>query len=276
MSISSPLPSTPKEPHSLRIAIGQLEMHWTIEENVGAVISAVDCAARAGAKLIVLPELALTGFHRKIVALARTEFVAPNLQTIQAHCGARNICCAIGTPSFRDGAIFNSVAFIDTQGKIAGVVEKNGLTAAEATFFTCGTTRPVVMLCGLQTSAVLCIEIHDIEDTVEQFAQTKIDLIVWPGIMRPDPSSNIASAERNIQDAQTVARKTRSWIVQANWPNSLNYPAESEFAGRSVVIDPEGEITLRLPIASAGVAVFNLGETHFDWYPSSRCEASVA
>jgi omega-amidase len=146
-----------------------------------------------------------------------------------------------------------------------GVVEKIGLTAPEATFFTHGSERRIVSMLGLSMSAALCIEIHDRESIVKQLAASEektnweIDLLAWPGIMRPDPNAVNSNEEKHIQDARQLARETGAWIVQANWPNSLNYPAESEFAGQSAVIDPSGEVALRLPIAQAGIGVFTLG-----------------
>jgi omega-amidase len=259
-----------------RIAIGQLQMHWSIEENTSEILRAIARAAHADANVIALPELALTGFHRNIVALAKPEIVAPHLQAVQAACAQHRVACAIGAPTFRDQAIFNSVVFIDARGEIVGVVEKNGLTAAEETFFTRGTERAVFQINDLQISAVLCIEIHDIEDIVSELAKQSVDLIVWPGIMRPDPSATQASAERHVHDAKKLARACGAWIVQANWPNSLNYPVESEFAGQSIVIDPDGETLLRLPVAAYGVGVFDLGSKRFNWFSLASHKTETA
>ncbi len=255
-----------------------MQMHWTIAENLAEILRAIEIAKRDGANLCVFPELALTGFHRKIASLATPALVAPALQTIQATCKTHSVATIFGAPTFgANNAIYNSAVFIDERGNNLGAVEKNGLTAPEATFFTHGTKRPTFSMLNTSISAVLCREIHDREAVVAQLvnhsteqaaenAFNKTDLIVWPGIMRPDPNAAETGVEKHIEDARQLARYTGAWIVQANWPNSLNYPAESEFAGQSAVINPRGEIVFRLPIAQAGVGVFSLETIAYAWY----------
>jgi omega-amidase len=240
---------------TLRVAIAQMQMHWTIEENVAEILRAISIAKREGAQLCVFPEMAM--------------------RAVQDACAANHIAAILGAPTFgANNAIYNSAVFVDERGEQIAAVAKIGLTVPEATFFTHGTERRIVSMLGLSMSAVLCIEIHDRESIMKQLAASdaktnrKIDLLAWPGIMRPDPNAANANEEKHIEDARQLARETGAWIVQANWPNSLNYPAESAFAGQSVVIDPSGEFAVRLPIAQAGVGVFSLGSTQFSWHVS--------
>jgi omega-amidase len=264
-----------RSPSALRrVAIGQMQMHWTTEENLAEILCAISIAKREGAQLCVFPELALTGFHRQIASLAKPEVVEAAMQTVQDACAANHIAAIVGAPTFgENGAIYNSAVFIDERGERLGAVEKIGLTTPEATFFTRGTKRSQISMLGLSISAVLCIEIHDRDAIIDQLAQTtnsKIDLLVWPGIMRPDPNAADSRVEKHVEDARELALRCGTCIVQANWPNSLNYPAESEFAGQSVVIDPNGEVSLRLPVAKAGVGIFAFGDAQFAWYPSRQ------
>jgi omega-amidase len=250
-----------------------MQMHWTIEENVAEILRAISIAKREASQLCIFPELALTGFHRQIASLAKPTLIAAAMRTVQNACAASNVAAILGAPTFGDNdAIYNSAVFIDERGVRVGIVEKIGLTAPEATFFTRGTGRRIVSMQGLSMSAVLCIEIHERESIMKQLAANeekanhKIDLLAWPGIMRPDPNAANSNEEKHIQDARRLARETVAWIVQANWPNSLNYPAESEFSGQSVVINPSGEVAIRLPVAQSGVGVFELGTARFAWY----------
>ena len=70
---------------------------------------------------------------------------------------------------------------------------------------------------------------------------------------------------QHVRQAMSLARRLSAWIVQANWPNSLNYPELSPRTGRSAVIAPDGEIAFRLPQATPGVATFALGDRDFQW-----------
>lgn len=258
----------PKSPCIRRVAIGQLRMQWSTEENMASVLDAMAFAATRKAEICVFPELAITGFHRQIAALARPELMQPWLTAIQSACVNHSMAVAIGSPTFGDdGRIFNSHILVNETGQCAAVVEKNGLTAPEAMFFAPGTGRAVGQLQGLRCTSVICREVEDLEQICEQLSLGAAELIFWPGLMRPDPDKPITDPPAHIAHGQRLAEQLGAFIVQANWPNSLNYPAESEQSGQSVVIDPLGRIVLKLPRAESGVAVFALGEPAYEWRP---------
>jgi predicted amidohydrolase len=52
----------------LSVAIGKIRMEWSDQANTQSMLRAMTQAAEAGAPLRVFPELALTGFHRRIRA----------------------------------------------------------------------------------------------------------------------------------------------------------------------------------------------------------------
>jgi omega-amidase len=250
----------------IRLAIAQQTMHWTLEENVASIVRSLEHAARAGATLCVFPELALTGFHRQIASQATAAKTAPQVHAVARACATHHIAAALGAPTFdHAGLIFNSHLYIDALGATVGTISKIGLTPPEATFFAPGVARPIVLLAGLRCSSVICREIEDVELVCTQLPAGSVDLILWPGAIRPAIGSNESTAITAEACAREIARRCNAYVVQANWPNSLNYPEESEFAGQSIVIDPQGEELMRLPVSQAGIATFELGARVFDW-----------
>jgi omega-amidase len=253
-----------------RLAIAQQKMHWTLEENGASIIRTLERTAQAGAAICVFPELALTGFHRQIATLATPEKTAPHLRAVAAVCAAYKIATAIGTPTFDSaGRIFNSHVFNSASGEILGEIAKAGLTPAEATFFTPGGSRPIFDIAGVRFSSVLCREVEDVQDVCAQLPAGSVDILFWPGAIRPAIDSNDTQALAAEKSAREIARRCNAYVVQANWPNSLNYPEESAFAGQSIVVDPQGEELIRLPISQAGVAIFTLGARTFGWHVES-------
>lgn len=256
---------------ALRIAIAQPAMHWTGEANTASVLATLAQAAAAGARLCVFPELALTGYHRQIAAVAKPELVAPWLQAVQQDCRAHGIAAAVGAPSFDDhGRIYNSQVLIDHAGLCVGVVHKTGLTEAETGFFARGDARPTVPLHGWRCRVVLCREIEDEDAVCSQLATDAPDLVFWPGLMGPEDGTEHVDPPLHVQQARQLARRLGAWVLQANWPQSLNYPALSARTGRSVVVGPTGEISFALPQAQPGWAVFNLGESSYAWHPQTH------
>jgi predicted amidohydrolase len=252
--------------HQLRIAIGQLQMHWTLEENLLATLRALDIASANGAHICLFPELSITGFHRDIVALAKPEIVAPALQQVSLACQRLGIAAAVGAPTFDDqGAPLNSYLLIDEHGRQQSVVSKIGLTESEATFFKAGHTRPLGLLQGVSCSAVICREIEDQEQVFAQLANTNAELVLWPGQMGPDRAKPRLDIPEHVLKAQAMAARLGTHLIQANWPNALNRPEESAHCGHSAVISPAGELLFRLPEEAFGVGVFDLGAHHYQW-----------
>ena len=252
-----------------RFAIAQIPMHWEMSDNVSAMRRALHIARDEGASFCAFAELAVTGFHRRIVEWAKPEASEPAVSDIRMAAASLGIAAAFGAPTYgEDGARFNSHLFVGADGSLMGKVSKIGLTAPEATFFAPGTERPTVHMNGVKFSAVICREIEDRDQLLPQLTGTGIEVILWPGQMRPDPEKPPQDPPAHVVQAQELARDISAFIVQTNWPNALNRPEESKDTGHSVCISPTGEILFRLPREGYGVAVFNLGERAYDWHAS--------
>ena len=243
-------------------------MHWTIEDNLATIVAALRLARQLGADLCAFSELAVTGFHREIVALAFPQRVDPAISRVRALSAELSIAVALGAPSFdHQGRKFISHLLIDETGALSAMVSKEGLTEAEATFFQRGSGRPVATLQGRRCSAVICREVEDFDRVTSQLPPGAADLLFLPGALRPDPAKPRTDPPGFVLDALRLARATCSTLVQTNWPNALNRPEESVDGGQSMVISPAGELLFRLPRQAAGLGLFTLGERVFDWHP---------
>lgn len=260
-------PRVPPRTSLPRVAIGQFRMAWTIEENMDAIAWCMRQAAAGSARICSFPELAVTGFHRQIVEHAMPRKVDGPLRRIAGLCQELGMAVAVGAPTFDGDLRFNSHLLVDERGVVLDAVPKNGLTPAEATFFAHGRHRPVASLAGLACTAVICREIDDRDDVLRQVAPGSVDLVFWPGQMRPDPDKPPQDPPAHVCNAQALARELGAFVVQANWPNALNRPEQSAGSGRSAVIAPDGELLFRLPQEAPGVAVFALGAREFAWHP---------
>lgn len=230
---------------------------------------ALRVASDHGAAICAFPELALTGYHRRIVEWATPEAATPAIEEVRSASASIGIAATFGSPTFGAyGQRFNSQLFVDASGTIAGTVSKVGLTEAEAAFFTRGQDRPSVLLDGLRCTAVMCREIEDHTDVLASLASTRPEVVFWPGLMSPDPALPPQDPPRHVVQAQELARALGAYFVQANWPNSLNRPEDSKGTGRSACISPAGDLLFRLPEQEGGVAVFNLGDRVFSWQAS--------
>jgi omega-amidase len=252
---------------ALRVAIAQAPMQWTTAANLAVIETAMRIASSRGAAVCVFPELAVTGFHRQIRVEAVPGIVDPAIAHIRAISRALGMACALGAPSFAaaGGAVYNSQLHIDAHGELVGRVDKTGLTVAEATFFHGGRGRPVSMLCGRTTSAVMCREVEDLALVGHHLPPGAAELIFWPGLLGCAPEGDGVDI---LQLAKMLARQQKAWLLQSNWPKALNLPDDSSFQaelGGSKVISPAGELVLQLPMRAPGLATFELGAREFVW-----------
>jgi len=251
-----------------RIAVAQIAMRWSTQENVGAILQAMERAHSRGAEICAFSELAVTGFHREIGREAVQASVQPAIEQFQARCADLGLAIAVGAPTFGAGSTkYNSHLLIDEAGALAAVVSKQGLTEPEATFFARGTVRPVGALQRMRCSAVICREVADLEIVVRELPRGQTDLIFVPGALRQDPARPDTDPPEYVQDIARLAAATGAFVVHTNWPNALNRPEESVDGGGSTVASPAGEVLFRLPRQEAGVGVFELGDTAFEWHP---------
>ena len=250
-----------------RLAIAQIAMRWTTHENIKAIRWAMDLAHSKGARLCGFSELAVTGFHRQIAGEATPEVVAPAIRELQAHGAELSLSIAVGAPTFNeDGAKYISHLLLDELGNTAAVISKRGLTDPEAKFFARGSSRPVGNVSGLRCSAVICREVEDVDLVAAELPPGTVDVIFVPGSLRQDPNKPRTDPPEYVRSLQRVARATGAYIVQTKWPNALNRPEESVDGGGSTALSPEGDILFRLPMQTSGVAVFTLGDRHFEWH----------
>lgn len=254
---------------SHRIAIAQIDMHWSTAANTAAIVRAMTLASARGAKLCGFSELAVTGFHRQIAREATPEQVLPAIRELQTQCARLSLGIAVGAPTFGVDVTtkYNSHLLIDEQGETRAVVSKRGLTEPEATFFARGSSRPIARLQGINCSAVICREVGDLDLVAQELKPGTADIVFVPGALRQDPEKPRTEPPEYVRDIQRLALATGAYVVQTNWPNALNRPEESVEGGESTVAAPSGEIMFRLPRQASGLGIFDLGERQFEWHP---------
>jgi predicted amidohydrolase len=254
----------------MRLAIAQTRMHWTLADNLASMRRSLGQAADAGAALCVFGELALTGYHRQIAREADPASVADGISALQAACAQAGVAAAVGAPTWpaAGGKPMNSHLLIDEHGLLQATVAKDGLTLVETFFFQPGQGREVATLQVRRCTAVLCREVEDGDAIAALLPPGRAELVFWPSLTSPRDDDGAAPYPPLVQE---LARRSGAWWVQCNWPNALNTPMARGLGG-SIVVAPDGEIRLQLPLDEAGLAIFDLGARCFDWHPEA-CNA---
>jgi N-carbamoylputrescine amidase len=228
----------------LGIGIAQLACApLDVVANAATTTAALREAAARGAQLVVLPELAATGYVLDREALLdRAESPHAPGPALTAWSGAaRDLgMVVVGGFAERDGdRLYNSVAVIGPDGRIAGTYRKLHLFGHERDVFAPGDLGlPVFEVAGLRLGVVVCYDLR-FPEAVRILALRDVDLVAVPtawvaGFDAPAP----AGASIGQVDGALVQGNLNS--VYLACADQVGSAPPFTFLGRSVVVDPYG------------------------------------
>ncbi|MGH3980224.1 MAG: NAD+ synthase [Pseudonocardiaceae bacterium] len=205
-------------------------------------------AARAGAHLVVFPEMVLTGYPVEDLAL-RESFAHASVRALEslasrlAGAGCGELAAVVGYLD-RDAAGPRNAAAVLHRGRVAATQFKHHLpnygVFDERRYFTPGGTLDVLALHGLQVGVVICEDIWQDGGPVTALGQAGVDLVVAP---------NASPYERNKDDARLslVSRRAAEAGAPVAYANLVGGQDELVFDGDSMVVDGRGGLLVRAP-----------------------------
>ena len=137
------------EPRPVSVAALQFSCDWNAADNIAKADAAVRAAARAGAQIILLPELFETPYfciEQDVRHLALARSVAESRAVQHFRALARELKVVLPVSFFESAgrAFFNSVAIVDADGAVLGIYRKahipNGPGYQEKNYFSPGDT----------------------------------------------------------------------------------------------------------------------------------------
>jgi N-carbamoylputrescine amidase len=137
------------EPRPVSVAALQFSCDWNTDNNIAKGETAVRAAARAGAQIILLPELFETPYFCieqdvRHLQLARAVDASRAVQHFRALARELQVVLPVSFFESAGRAFFNSVAIVDADGSVLGVYRKthipNGPGYQEKNYFSPGDT----------------------------------------------------------------------------------------------------------------------------------------
>ncbi|MDO8847611.1 MAG: NAD+ synthase [Coriobacteriia bacterium] len=237
----------------MRIALAQINATvGDIEGNLDRCLAAV--AAAPGADLVLLPELALTGYPPEDL-LARPDFVDRTLDALREFAAAAKVSALIGFVDRTDRGLGNAAALV-RDGTVEAVYHKRLLpnygVFDEERYFEPGTCDLLVTVAGERCAITICEDIWVPETTV-RLAEAGADVVLN---LSASPFHTGKGGER---EAMLRARTTESpvWVAYCNLVGGQD---ELVFDGRSVVVAPGGRLVARAPAFAEGAIVAEVGK----------------
>jgi NAD+ synthase (glutamine-hydrolysing) len=223
----------------IRIALAQINTTvGALAGNAGKIRAALGRAAAAGADLVLLPELAVSGYPPEDLLL-KPGFIKDCLKSLAEVSPSARTAAVVGFPDAHEGKVFNAAAVIAANG-VAAVYHKIELpnygVFDERRYFSPGRTSLALALRGSRLLLTICEDIWVPGNGVEAAARELGVQAVLNISASPFHAGKLAQRQEIIA---RFARASHAWVAYANLVGAQD---ELVFDGGSMVVSPEGKL----------------------------------
>lgn len=251
-----PLPDT-----ALRVAVGQaMAVPGELAANAATAARMVALAGADSARLLVLPELFLPGYHPPTLAAdpSRCDVTAdetgtvrdPRLDALSTAAAGHGVAVLVGAAvRAADGARYLAALLVAADGAVRDAYHKRHLCGAEETdLFAAGTEATTLALGGWRLGVGICYD-GCFPEHARQAAAAGAHAMVYP-------TAYVVGGEHR-RDLYYRARALDNTIFVA-YANAVGGPEPWRCNGGSAVYEPEGRALVRAPDEGETVLVADL------------------
>ena len=213
--------------------------------NMERALAAIDAAVGRGADVVVLPELALSGY-----AFADAEEALPTpLESLAAWGAAGAVVVGGFVEQGGDGVLFNSAAVVDAGG-VRAVYRKVHLWDREALWFTPGSARPPVVETAVgRVAPMVCFDLFFAE-WVRVTALAGAQLLCVPGNWPAGPRP----FGRPVQLLRAMVAAEAGGMAVATCDRA-GPERGAQWAGATGIAGPDGELLAAAPTTDPALVV---------------------
>jgi len=255
-----------------RLTLAQLNpVVGDIGENAARVRAAWDQARAAGADMLALPEMFITGYQTQDLVL-KPAFHRAAMDAVEAltrDC-ADGPAIGIGGPYAQDGRLYNAY-YVLQGGQIRARVLKQHLPNEdvfdEHRLFTAGPPQGPYSIGPMRIGSPVCEDAWH-ADVAETLAETGAEMLLVPN------GSPYARGKMEIRQNLMVAR-----VIETDLPlvylNMVGGQDDQVFDGGSFVLNPGGALAVQLPMFDEAVVHVDFTHTPDGWMAAQGMRASV-
>lgn len=249
------------------------------EKNSKIIATSIENAKRAGANLIVFPELAITGYPPRDF-LEFADFIDKTTRAIQELAQiCHGIAALIGGPAPNHsggGKPLYNAAWLLQDGAVKQLFYKSLLpnydVFDEYRYFEPASEFVVAEVNGHKLAVTICEDIWNI-DEVPMYKRFPLDEVAH---MNPEIIINIAASPFHYNQGQRRRRVLRETALRYKKPvvyvNHAGAQTELIFDGDSMACDSGGNVRVNLPLFTDAFQVIEIDETWYNNTPASEIE----
>lgn len=229
----------------MRIALAQLQMEAATEANLEKTLQSIERAAANKADLIFFPEIQLYPFFPQYENRNVRQYVLTTdhdyIRQIKAKCREHMILASPNVYFQENGKNYDASLFIDASGEISGISKMVHIMQSqyfyEQDYYTPSDDGFKVYdtLFG-KVGIVICFDRH-LPESIRSCVAQGADLILIP-------TANIAGEPLEMFEWEIRVQAMQSSVYLAMC-NRVGKEGQLNFAGRSIVVDPSGDIVVK-------------------------------
>lgn len=239
---------------ALRIGLAQINPTvGDLSGNRRCIVSAAERAREQGVDLLVLPELALTGYPPEDLLL-KPSFARANRRALEHLAGEIDgLWAVVGFVDLQED-LYNAAALIGG-GRIAATYHKRYLpnygVFDEDRYFRAGSDCPLFVFEDVRLGVTICEDIWYPGGPAQWQAAAGAELVV-------NLSASPYHARKGLHRERMLATRASDYAVWLAYVNLVGGQDELVFDGQSLVVDPSGRVTAAGRMFAEDLLVYDL------------------
>jgi NAD+ synthase/NAD+ synthase (glutamine-hydrolysing) len=264
----------------LTVAIAQINaVVGDLAGNCARINEFAERAARAGARLLLTPELALSGYPPEDLLL-RPDFLAAcarELDTLAQRladsASTADLAVLVGHPLARDGRCYNAATLLEGGRRVATYCKQrlpNSEVFDEQRYFTAGDAACVLEVGGVRCGINICEDVWA-PGTVESARAAGAELLL---VLNASPYH----VDKPAQRIEVLRQRVKSTAMPMLYANLVGGQDELVFDGASFALDGAGELCASAPSFVEALLFVEFRDGHLqrgDLAPTLSPEAEV-
>ncbi|MCC7090617.1 MAG: NAD+ synthase [Nitrosomonas sp.] len=256
----------------MRIAIAQINCTvGDIAGNAAKILEAVDQAKKAGAQLVMTPELALSGYPPVDLLLREIFCQSCNEALTELVKKIHGITLIVGHPSFQDDKLYNAASVIQN-GAITHTYHKKFLSKSpffnESYYFDAGKEPCIFELSGIRFGINICSDFW-LGHAANVIDRPHVDVL----LVLNASAYHIKKQVSRYQITHQFVKQTGISVIHANLVGGQD---ELVFDGASFAMNRQGELTHQLEEFTETVGLVDIENKHLISGKLAASQPSIA